>query len=90
MHHSFRYFKNTDCTYHPCHKVQGEAFNCLFCFCPLYHFPDCGGSPKYAGGIKDCSACTLPHEADGYDRVMERMGRYFAQKRAGEDGGPLE
>jgi len=58
------FFQNKECKYFPCHKVDdgtyGE-FNCMMCFCPLY-YADCGGNFCYtAGGIKDCTNCTLPH-----------------------------
>ena len=33
---SYKYFKNTDCKYFPCHKGLSDDFNCLFCYCPMY------------------------------------------------------
>ena len=46
---SFCYYKNTACSYFPCHKVDNdEDFNCMFCYCPLYALGDkCGGNFKY-------------------------------------------
>ena len=72
-----RYFKNTDCEYFPCHKTEGEFFNCMFCCCPLYPLGDgCGGNFVYIeGGIKDCSACTIPHTEAGYQHVMSNLRR---------------
>ncbi len=76
MKHSSRYFKNEACEYYPCHAVEPDAdFNCLFCYCPLNRYADCPGTPQYikkADGsqIKDCSACTFPHQPDNYDRVI--------------------
>ena len=33
---SSRFFENRACAYFPCHAgMEGEAFNCLFCYCPL-------------------------------------------------------
>ena len=30
------FFQNRPCEYFPCHKgIPEEAFNCLFCYCPL-------------------------------------------------------
>ena len=60
---NYSFFQNTDCEYYPCHKVaDSENFNCLFCYCPLYHKADCPGIPeKLPNGIKDCTNCTLPH-----------------------------
>ena len=73
MKNNTRFFRNTDCEYFPCHKVDDtENFNCLFCFCPLYHMVDCPGSPEYLpNGIKDCSNCTLPHK--DYEAVIEKL-----------------
>lgn len=75
---SSRYFENLSCEFYPCHKL--ERMNCLFCFCPLYRFENCGGSPNYitaADGrrIKDCSDCAFPHIEENYDRVIERLER---------------
>ena len=70
------YFKNTDCEYFPCHKVENEEyFNCLFCYCPLYTLGDkCGGNFTFnEKGIKDCSACTLPHSKKGYEYINSKF-----------------
>jgi Zn-finger protein len=67
---SFEFFTNHSCEYFPCHSFS--EINCLFCFCPLYSFSDCGG--KYCvldNGLKDCSSCELPHGEDGYDCVIK-------------------
>lgn len=73
---SYRYFQNKDCEYFPCHKgASAEDFNCLFCFCPLYALGEhCGGNFSYLeNGIKDCSACLVPHRAKNYDRICDRF-----------------
>lgn len=72
---NFSYFKNTDCEYFPCHESDGEFFNCLFCYCPLYALGDrCGGNFSYTPqGIKDCSKCMLPHSPGGYLHVMSKF-----------------
>jgi Zn-finger protein len=67
---SCKYFTNRDCEYYPCHGIDGQ--NCLFCFCPLYRL-DCGGNFSMIGKVKDCSACTLVHEAGGYDYVIGKL-----------------
>ncbi len=71
------FFRNVDCAYFPCHAgVDPDSFNCLFCYCPLYALgPRCPGAYTYTeGGIKDCSACTLPHEGDrGAELVRRRF-----------------
>ena len=68
---SYKYFQNRECEYFPCHKTNGEDFNCLFCYCPLYALGDkCGGNFTYtAQGYKDCSACLFPHRASNYDTI---------------------
>lgn len=70
-----KYFKNSECEYFPCHKLEGDYFNCMFCCCPLFALGDkCGGNFVYIeGGIKDCSACTIPHEEDGYEKICSKL-----------------
>lgn len=88
MKHSHRFFANRDCAYFPCHKgADPEAFNCLFCFCPLYWLEECGGTPRRTQeGIKDCTTCTLPHCEGGYDKVMARLKREFEERRKAPSG----
>lgn len=72
----YRFFSHRQCEYFPCHPTQNpEEFNCLFCYCPLYALGDkCGGNFRYLeNGIKDCSACLLPHRKECYDYVI---GKY--------------
>lgn len=70
----FSYFCNTECEYFPCHKIEGSEFNCLFCYCPLYVFKDCGGNCTYLeNGVKDCSACVLPHIKGNYKLILDRL-----------------
>ena len=75
MKNSFAYFKNTQCEYFPCHKTEGENFNCLFCYCPLYALGDkCGGNFSYIeDGVKDCSNCIIPHSENGYLYIMSKF-----------------
>ena len=40
-HKNYRFFEHKACEYYPCHRL--ERINCLFCFCPLYPYADCGG-----------------------------------------------
>ncbi len=71
MKHSHAYFANKDCAYFPCHKgADPDFFNCLFCFCPLYFLPDCGGDHVVVKGVKDCSDCLKPHQPGGYERII--------------------
>jgi Zn-finger protein len=86
MTNSYRFFRNTECRYFPCHDTDDpDTFNCLFCFCPLYFLEDCGGTPKFRKGIKDCSACMRPHRPEGYDHVLKRLGREFEARRVQDD-----
>lgn len=69
---NYKFFQNLECEYFPCHKgADGESFNCLFCFCPLYALGDkCGGNFTYTdSGIKDCSSCLRPHRKENYDAI---------------------
>lgn len=74
MDNSFRFYRNTDCCYFPCHEVENdEDFNCMFCYCPLFLLEDCKGNPTYKNGIKDCSNCLVPHRPRGYDHINEML-----------------
>lgn len=75
MKNSSTYFKNEECEYFPCHKTNGDYFNCLFCHCPLYALGDkCGGNFVYIeGGIKDCSGCNIPHTEAGYKIITSKL-----------------
>lgn len=71
----FKFFSHKTCEFFPCHDIkEGEPFNCLFCYCPLYALKDkCGGNFLYTeDGIKDCSKCKLPHAKGGYDYIMKK------------------
>lgn len=85
MENSYRFYQNRECEYFPCHKVSNEEeFNCLFCFCPLYALGSgCGGNCSYTKeGIKDCSACLLPHSPKGYDYITEKFKEVAAIAKA--------
>ncbi len=75
MENNYSYFKNTACEYFPCHKLEGDFFNCLFCYCPLYALGEaCGGGFTYTPqGIKDCSNCTIPHDEGGYLYIVSKF-----------------
>jgi len=65
---SYKFFQNKECEYFPCHK---NMTNCLFCYCPLYSYDNCGGEYKILdNGIKDCSNCEIPHSENGYDVIV--------------------
>lgn len=91
MENSYRFFCNRECEYFPCHKTKrpGE-FNCLFCFCPLYYFEECGGNYRMLdSGVKDCTNCLVPHMPKGYDHIVARLKDRFKDIR-NEDGEPDE
>ena len=70
------YFANRDCPCFPCHAgADPAAFNCLFCYCPLYALGEsCGGDFRYtAKGIKDCSGCLFPHDPHHYAAMLARF-----------------
>ena len=76
MKNSHTFFQNKACAYFPCHKTNDvENFNCLFCYCPLYALgKKCGGNYTYLeNGIKDCSACLLPHAPAGSDYINSKF-----------------
>lgn len=96
MKNSSRFFANTDCEYFPCHAAGApDSFSCLFCYCPLYMLgADCGGEFSFTAlGVKDCSACLLPHTAEGWEYVTGRLGeltRVPGTERREESGGGTE
>ena len=77
MKNNFSFFQNKECEFFPCHKLNEEDFNCLFCYCPLYALGDkCGGNFTYIdGGIKDCSNCAIPHTSSGYSYIVSKIDK---------------
>ena len=85
MKNSYRWFSNTECKYYPCH-ADLEEVNCLFCFCPLYPYDNCGGTySRTEKGVKDCSACTRPHTRGGYALMIKEISRRM--RRTSEETG---
>lgn len=74
MKNSYSFYSNKECVYYPCHK-ELDVFNCMFCFCPLYSYINCLGTPKYIdskdGTVKDCSECLFPHRAENYNKIVK-------------------
>ncbi len=75
MNENYKKFQNRNCEFFPCHRgIPADEFNCLFCFCPLYTLKDkCGGNYIINKGKKDCSACSRPHNKNGYDFIMSKI-----------------
>ncbi len=75
MENSYKFFNNHQCQFFPCHQgIKTEEFNCLFCYCPLYHLENCGGNYKYLkNNIKECTNCTKPHSKNSYENVMRTL-----------------
>ncbi len=74
--HKYKYVQNKECPFFPCHEMDKEKFNCLFCYCPLYTLGDkCGGDFYYLeNGIKSCDKCTKTHHIDtAFDHVMSHI-----------------
>ena len=76
MKNSHCFFENKECKYFPCHEGVDD-FNCLFCYCPLYHLENCPGNPIYKEKedrkMKVCKNCTFPHKPENYDVVVGRI-----------------
>ena len=87
MKNCFSYFKNEECAFFPCHKSDGEFFNCMFCFCPLYALGDkCGGNFVYIeDGIKDCSNCMLPHSEAGHAYICSKFAELAQLAKKSEE-----
>jgi hypothetical protein len=75
---NYAFTQNRSCEYFPCHKIKDEnSFNCLFCYCPLYLIPECGGNfTLLKNGVKDCSNCLLPHRKESYDYIISKLISY--------------
>lgn len=73
---SYKFFCNKECEWFPCHSTPNpDEFNCLFCYCPLYPYEDCGGEyVMLDNGWKDCSGCLIPHE--DYDYIVSKLVGY--------------
>ena len=72
----YKFFQNKECEYFPCHETdKPEEFNCLFCYCPLYHLgKDCGGNFYYTkNGVKSCVNCIRPHIKDNYEEIVKKL-----------------
>lgn len=92
-----RFVSNPDCEYFPCHEMGAEGgpdadrgpetsgFNCLFCYCPLYHHADCPGNPRNVAVngrlVRDCAGCDFPHRPENYEKVL----RHLAAMLFGDD-----
>ncbi len=76
--HNYAFTQNKGCEYFPCHKINDvNTFNCLFCYCPLYLIPECGGNfTLLKNGTKDCSNCLLPHKKESYDYIISKLKAY--------------
>lgn len=70
-----KFYQNKGCKFFPCHDdVEEKNFNCLFCFCPLYFYDDCGGNYELMeNDHKDCSNCTIPHSRNGYEYIINKI-----------------
>ena len=82
------FFQNKECKYYPCHQgANADTFSCLFCYCPLYALGDkCGGNFTYTeNGIKDCSACLIPHKKENYNRIVEKTAEIIALAQKKDD-----
>jgi len=79
MKNSHKFFSNRDCKYFPCHDYPAEGeFNCLFCYCPLYFLPNCGGGfSLLKNGVKDCTGCPVPHGPGGWEHINAVLEGYF-------------
>lgn len=72
----YAFFSHKSCEMFPCHeRVDADDFNCLFCYCPLYHLGGgCGGNCEFlSNGVKDCTGCTIPHIKDNYGYIISRF-----------------
>ena len=72
----YAFFSHKRCEAFPCHDTDnGDNFNCLFCYCPLYFLDgDCGGKfTCMPDGVKNCGDCTIPHDRESYGYIISRL-----------------
>ena len=78
MNNLYQFFENKACKYYPCHS-RIQNINCMFCYCPLYHFEECPGNYKFVESngrrIKGCTDCTFPHEPENYDNIITLVSK---------------
>lgn len=82
MGEKYKFVSHKECEYFPCHKTdKPEEFSCLFCYCPLYALGrECGGNYNYLpNGIKDCSACLVPHKKDNFEYVTGKLMELYKE-----------
>ncbi len=86
MKNSYKFFANKACEYFPCHHtVNSSDFNCLFCYCPLYPFKDCGGNYNYLeNGWKNCHNCLIPHRSNAHDYIINKLTKTDRTIKEGE------
>lgn len=69
---SYKHFINTKCEFLPCHNLK-DWHSCLFCYCPLFLL-DCQGDFRtLPSGVKDCSACVVPHTEEGWEMIQKQL-----------------
>ena len=69
---NYKHFINLKCEFLPCHKLE-DWHSCLFCYCPLFLLDCPGNYSTLPGGMKDCSACVMPHTEKGWDIIQEAI-----------------
>lgn len=77
---TLRLYKQEDSICKQCHyeiplQLYGDGeLSCLFCYCPEYFYPNCGGSYRILNnGVKDCSGCVRPHTKEFVMKYLERF-----------------
>ena len=79
MENSYKYFKNTDCKYFPCHKGLSDDLIVCFVIVLCIVCQNCPGSKTYieknGKKIKVCTDCTFPHRPENYDKIIQILVR---------------
>lgn len=76
---NWKHLQDTKCEFFPCHKLDDPSkFNCRFCYCPAFLIDNCPGiEGGYAvileNGYKDCSACTINHNVDTFNVILDAV-----------------
>lgn len=79
---SYKVFTNRQCDYYPCHTGVKGQYNCMFCYCPLYTYKNCGGDYVLFKGMKDCTNCIIPHSGeDGWEMIQNKLEEIYEENK---------
>ena len=76
---NWKHLQDKKCEFYPCHTdIPEHKFNCRFCYCPAFLIDSCPGIESgvaeiLGNGWKDCSNCTINHNIDTFEVIMDAV-----------------